>query len=101
MCCSRCILSNLSTLRLSATGITGCLGTSFYGSYLFIFIYYYLVMVQAQPWRALALIKCLGIIHGDDSPLLLSSAWLKYDEMCSMRATIDPTLPCYRKEMEL
>lgn len=47
------------------------------------------LVIQAQLWRALALITYQAIIHRS------------YDEIFRMRAAIDPTLQWDRKEMAL
>lgn len=58
------------------------------------------VVVQAQPWKALALIKYFDIIHRAYSSSL-GCVWFKCDEMFHMRASLEPTLPWDKKEMEL
>lgn len=57
-------------------------------------------VVQAQPWRALALIKYFDIIQRAYS-FFLDSMWIKYDEMFVMQASLNSTLPWDRKETEL
>lgn len=64
------------------------------------FLIYVSVLLQAQLWRGLALIKYMDIILRIRT-FFVGPAWLQYDEMFRMQAAVLPSLPWDRIEPDL